>query len=171
MPNICETYTKKFHCWLFFLNFFIYLFFEMIFNDFVEYDGWHDVMMHDMLWFSFWNYMICLHGYVDAWLKFVFFHFSFILIWKQGKRGLEARKKNMWGQTKLGLGAKMETGLGANVETGLEDQCGNWAWGLVWKLGLGASVKTRLGDQCGNWAWGPVWKLGLGTSVRIRLGG
>jgi len=90
----------------------------MIFNDFVEYDGWHDAMMHDVLWFSFWNCMICLHGCVDAWVKFTFFHFhvSFILICEQGKLGLEARKK-LWGQTKLDLGANVETGLGASVKT------------------------------------------------------
>jgi len=38
----------------------------------------NDLMMHEMLWFSFWNYMICLHGCVNAWVKFAlfsFFHF------------------------------------------------------------------------------------------------
>ena len=37
-----------------------------------------DLMMHEMLWFCFWNYMICLHGCVNASVKFVFFFHFFI---------------------------------------------------------------------------------------------
>jgi len=42
IPNICATYKKNVIA-DFFSNFFVFL--EMIFNDFVEYDGWHDVNM------------------------------------------------------------------------------------------------------------------------------
>jgi len=40
-----------------------------------------DLMMHEMLWFSFWNYLICLHGCVNAWVEFalLFFIFSFFI--------------------------------------------------------------------------------------------
>ena len=39
----------------------------------------NDLMMHEMLWFSFWNYMICLHVCVNAWVEFaLFFIFSFL---------------------------------------------------------------------------------------------
>ena len=39
----------------------------------------NDLMMHEMLWFSFWNYMICLHRCMNAWVEFaLFFIFSFL---------------------------------------------------------------------------------------------
>jgi len=90
---------------------FLYFVLEMISNDFVEYDGRHDLMIHDMLWFYFWNYMICLHGCMDAWVEFAFF--TLFLIWEQGKQGLEARKKTrLEARQKWSLGASWETELG-----------------------------------------------------------
>jgi len=40
----------------------------------------------------------------------------------------------------------------------------------VWKPGLRTSEKTRLGDQCGKWAWGLVWKPGFGANVETAPG-
>jgi len=60
----------------------------MIFNDFVEYDGWFNDAWHVMIFF--------LNLYDDAYMGGIcFFHFSFIFIWEQGKLGLEARKKTV----------------------------------------------------------------------------
>jgi len=55
MSNIGETYTKNYHCWLFF---------EMIFNDFVEYDGWFDDAWHVMIFFL----NLYDDAYMDAWM-------------------------------------------------------------------------------------------------------
>jgi len=41
----------------------------------------------------------------------------------------------------LGLGASVETGFEVSVKSGLRNQCGSWAWGLVWKLGLGVDYQ------------------------------
>jgi len=43
------------------------------------------LMMHDMLWFFLNQYD---DAYMDAWVEFAFFNFSFILISEQGKQGL-----------------------------------------------------------------------------------
>ncbi|WVZ20112.1 hypothetical protein V8G54_007434 [Vigna mungo] len=75
-------------------------------------------------------------------------------------------------ESKLGLGASVETRLRGQLENGLVGQYGNWAFrasfrnwacGPIWKLGFEASVETGLG--------GPVWKLGLGASVETGLRG
>jgi len=64
----------------------------MIFNDFVEYDGWFDDAWHVMIFF----FNLYDDAYMDAWmhgwnlLSFIFF---FFLIWEQRKLSLEARKK------------------------------------------------------------------------------
>ena len=94
----------------------------MIFTDFVEYDGWFDDAWDVMIFFL----NLYDDAYMNAWmhgwnLLFFIFHFSFILIWEQGKLGLEARKKKLWGQTKLDLGANVETRLEVSVKFGLRN--------------------------------------------------
>jgi len=67
-------------------------------------------MMDDMMWWYITCYDFFLNlyddAYMDVWMhewNFLFFiyHFSFILIWKQGKQGLEA-------SVKTGLGGQCE---------------------------------------------------------------
>jgi len=70
-----------------------------------------DLMIHDMLWFSFWTYMMMctwMRGCMGGVCFFSFFYFSFILIWEQGKLGLKARKKTV-----------------RPKRTGFRGQCGN----------------------------------------------
>jgi len=54
-------------------------FFEMIFNDFVEYDRWFDDAWHVMIFFL----NLYDDAYMDAWMHEwnLLFSFSFILIW------------------------------------------------------------------------------------------
>jgi len=58
-----------------------------------------DLMMHDMLWFLFEPILWCIHGCVDAWVEFAFFHFPFFLYFnlRARKTRLEARRIKLWG--------------------------------------------------------------------------
>jgi len=68
-------------------------FLEMIFNDFVEYDGWFDDAWHVMI--SFWTYMM-MHTWMRGYMgEICFFHFLFFLYFnlRARKTRLKARKK------------------------------------------------------------------------------
>ena len=92
-PSECLTFLrlkqKKKHCWLFLFVF--WKWFSMILWSMMD-----DLMMHEMLWFSFWNYMICLHACVNTWVEFVFFFFIFSFFIKLRNVGGVMHMHTLW---------------------------------------------------------------------------